>query len=314
MRYLVTGAAGFIGSALVRRLVSKGHHVCGIVHHTQPKFFHTDVEYVTGDITNQEFIKSVMNQVDVVFHCAAIVKDYGPKEEFYQINFEGTKNLVTACEAHQVKRFVFLSHIMYELENDSAYYRNTKALAEQYLLKKHAQERFPLAIIRPGNVYGPGATTWVLRPLQAIQKNRITLIDSGRGIFLHTYIENLIDALLAAGDEPRAIGKTIDVTDGDNTTTWGEYLNALAKMANKPPLHKNMSKKTALFVSKLMMARYKLFRIQPWVTPMAVEIFANHQTVSIKEAKNLLGYKPKIDFTEGLKNVEYWLKTEGYIT
>jgi nucleoside-diphosphate-sugar epimerase len=314
MRCLVTGGAGFIGSALIRRLASDGYHVCGIIHHAQPKFFHTNVEYVTGDITNQDFLKSVMNQVDVVFHCAAVVKDYGPKEEFYQINIEGTKNLVTACEGKSVKRLVYLSSNMSnESENKHSNYRKTKARAERFLLEKYSQDQLPVVIIRPGHVYGPGATTWVLRPLRAIQKNRITLIDSGNGIFLHTYIENLIDALLAAVDEPQVIGKTIVVTDGDNNTTWGEYLNALAKMAHKPPIHKNMSKRTALIVSKIMITTYKLFKIEPWVTPMAVEIFTNHQTVSIEQAKALLGYAPRINFIEGIKQVERWLKAEKYI-
>jgi len=313
MKFLVTGAAGFIGSALVHRLVSEGHQVRGILHRTQPRIFHTNVEYVTGDITNREFLTKVMNNIDVIFHCAAVVKDYGPKKEFYQINVQGTKNLVTACETHSVKRFIFLSHIRYESENWETEYRATKKLAEQYLIEKYKEEQFPVVIIRPGHVYGPGATTWVLRPLRAIEKNRIALIDRGNGIFLHTFIENLVDALLAAVDEPRALGETIDVTDGVNTTTWGAYLNALAKMLHKPPIHRNLSKRTALCISKLMMMRYKLLKIEPWVTPTAVEIFTNTHTVSIEKARTILGYNPKIDFREGLRRVEHWLKTEGYI-
>lgn len=314
MRCLVTGAAGFIGGALVQRLASNGHHVQGIIHHTPPTFTHKNVDYRTGDIANPEFLQSIMNPLDVVFHCAALVKDYGRKDEFIKINVTGTKNLVTACEAHSVKRLIFLSHIRYESGKNSTYYNDTKAIAEQYLLEKYTKEQFPIVIIRPGNVYGPGATTWVLRPLQAIQKNRIALIDHGHGLFLHIYIDNLIDAILAAVETPDAIGKTIDVTDGDNNTTWGEYLNALAQIAHKPPLQRNMSKTTALFISKLMMIRYKLFKMEPWVTPMAVEIFSNHQTVSIEKAKTILGYAPKIDYLKGLQHVEHWLKTEGYIT
>lgn len=313
MRYLVTGAAGFIGGALVQRLVSEGHQVRGIVHHTQPTFFHTNVEYFTGDIIDKEFLTPMLDKVDVVFHCAALVKDYGLKEKFYQINIEGTKNLVTACEGCLLKRFVFLSHIRYESESRDAFYRVTKKEAEKYLLEKHAQTQFPLVIIRPGNVYGPGATTWVLRPLQAIQKNRIALIDNGKGIFIHTYIDNLIDALLTAAEQPRAIGEIIEVTDGENTTTWGEYLNALAQMAHKPPIQRNLSKKTAIFTSKLMMILYKIFRIEPWVTPMAVQVLTNHHIISIEKAKDILGYTPKIDFKNGLKHVEQWLKTNGYI-
>jgi len=313
MKCLVTGAAGFIGSSLVRRLVSEGHDVRSIIHHTQPTYFDKRVEYISGDITNTAFLQPVMDQVDVVFHCAAVVKDYGPKDVFNRINVEGTKNLIAASEASSVKKFIFLSHIRYETGKNTGYYHKTKAIAEQNLMEKYTHDYFPVVIIRPGNVYGPGATTWVLRPLQAIQKNRISLIDKGTGIFLHTYIENLLDALVVALQEPRAVGEIIDITDGDNTTTWGDYLNALAKMTGKPPVKKNMSKRTALVVSKLMMVGYTLFKIEPWVTPVAVEIFTNQNTVSIEKAKTLLRYEPLVDFTNGLEHVERWLKVKGYI-
>jgi nucleoside-diphosphate-sugar epimerase len=314
MKCLVTGAAGFIGSSLVQRLISDGYDVRGIIHHTQPTYFNKRVEYVSGNITDPVFLKSAMDQVDVVFHCAAFVKDFGPKSVFNQINIEGTKNLIVASEVALVKKFIFLSHIRYESGKKTGDYHETKAIAEQSLMDKYTHNQFPVVIIRPGNVYGPGATTWVLRPLQAIKKNRIALINKGTGIFLHTYIENLLDALLAAVHEPHAVGEIIDITDGDNTTTWGDYLNALAKMAGKPHINKNMSKRTALVVGKLMIVGYTLFKIEPWVTPVAVEIFTNQNTVSIEKAKTLLGYTPKINFAEGLKQVERWLKAERYIS
>jgi len=314
MKCLVTGAAGFIGSSLVRRLVSEGYYVRGIIHHTQPTYFDKRVEYISGDITDSAFLESAMDQVDVVFHCAAVVKDYGPKDVFNRINVEGTKNLIVASETSLVKKFIFLSHIRYESGKHRGYYHETKAIAEQSLMEKYTHDQFPVIIIRPGNVYGPGATTWVLQPLQAIQKNRIALIDNGTGIFLHTYIENLLDALLITLHEPRAVGEIIDITDGDNSTTWGDYLNALAKMAGKPPIKKNMSKRTALIIGKLMMVGYTLFKIKPWVTPVAIEIFTNQNTVSIEKAKTLLRYEPMVDFTNGLEHIERWLKAKCYIT
>jgi nucleoside-diphosphate-sugar epimerase len=313
MNCLVTGAAGFIGGSLVRRLVSEGHDVRGIIHHTQPTYVDTRVEYISGDITDPSFLQPAMDKIDVVFHCAAVVKDYGPMDVFERINVEGTKNLIAASEASCVKTFIFLSHIAYESGKNKGNYHTTKAKGEQLLMAKYTHDHFPVVIIRPGNVYGPGATTWVLRPLQAIQKNRIALIDKGTGIFLHTYIENLLDALVAAMQEPRAVGNTIDITDGDNTTTWADYLNAIAKMTGKPPITRNMSKRTALAVSKLMMVGYRLFKFEPWVTSVAVEIFTNQNTVSLKNAEDVLGYQPKVKYAEGLHHVERWLKTERYI-
>jgi len=314
MKCLVTGAAGFIGDALVKRLIKEGYQVIGLIHKTKPKKYDKKAEYVTGDITEIESIKPFFEDVDFVFHCAALVKDYGPKEIFYKINLEGTKNLVKLSEGFGIEKFVFLSHIRYESEKSVSYYSETKKLAEQYLTEKYQQDGFPAIIIRPGNVYGPGATTWVLRPLKSVQENQISLIDHGNGIFLHTYIENLLDAIITALNEPKALGEIIDITDGDYSITWHEYFNAIAKMAGKPPIKRNMSKKTALFVGKLMMFLNKIFKIEPWVTPMAVRVLTNYNEVSIQKARSILDYEPRIDYREGMKQIEKWLRTENYIS
>lgn len=313
MKCLVTGAAGFIGDALVKRLVKEGYEVKALIHTTKPKNYEKKAEYVNGDITDINSLKNLVKDVDVVFHCAAFVKDYGSKKLFFRVNIEGTKNLVETCQEARIKKFIFLSHIIYEDAQKIGNYARTKILAERYLLDKYNKENFPVVIIRPGNVYGPGATTWVIRPLKSIQKNRVALVDNGNGIFLHTYIDNLLDALVSVILEPKVIGETIDITDGDNDTTWGEYLSLLAKMIGKSPIKRNLSKNMALFIGKSMVFLHRIFGIDPWVTPMAVMIFVNQKTVSIEKAKSLLGYKPKIDFDDGMKRVENWLRKEGYI-
>lgn len=313
MKCLVTGATGFIGGSLVKRLVKEQYNVKALIHTTKPKNYEKKAEYINGDITDIDSLKFIVKDVDVVFHCAAFVRDYGSKRTFFRINVEGTKNLADACQEAKIKKFIFLSHIIYEDEQKIGNYTKTKILAEKYLLDKHKKENFPVVIIRPGNVYGPGATTWVLRVLNSIQKKRIALVDNGDGIFVHTYIDNLLDALVSVIHEPRSIGEIIDVTDGDNDTTWSEYLSLLARMAGEPPIRRNLSKNTAFFIGKSMILLHRILGIEPWVTPMAVTIFTNQKAASIEKAKSLLGYKPKIDFDEGMKRVENWLRTEGYI-
>jgi len=313
MRCLVTGAAGFIGSALVKRLVKEGYTVKALIHTIKPKNYEKKAEYLNGDITNINSLKSIINDVDVVFHCAAFVRDYGSKRTYFKTNVEGTKNLVEVCQEAKINKFIFISHIVYELKQKIGNYTKTKILAENYLLDKYKKEGFPVVIIRPGNVYGPGATTWVLRPLRSIQKNRIALVDNGKGIFLHTYIDNLLDALVSAIHESKVIGEIIDITDGDNDKTWGEYLNDLARIAGKDDIKRNMSKSTAFLISKIMIFLNKIFRIEPLVTPMAVSIFLNDRGVSLERAEKILGYAPKIDYTEGMKNIQKWLKDENYI-
>jgi nucleoside-diphosphate-sugar epimerase len=314
MKCFVTGASGFIGNALVHRLIREGYEVKALIHKTKPKYYNNKTEYVYGDIKKYNSIKNYVKDIDFVFHCAAVVKDYGSSDIFYKVNFEGTKNIAEACEEFNIKKFIFLSHIRYESEEYTGYYSKTKTMAEEFLLNKYKKSGFPVVIIRPGNVYGPGATTWVLRIIRSIQKNRISLIEHGKGIFLHTYIDNLLDALMAVIKKPEINGETIDITDGDNSTTWKEYLNLLAGIAGKPTIKKNMSKKTALFIGEIMIFFNKIFKINPWVTPMAAHVLTNKNKVSIDKASYLLDYEPKVGFKDGIKQVEKWLRKENYIS
>lgn len=312
MNCVVTGASGFIGSQLVKRLTENGHHVRAVLHVSQPRQYDSQIDYVTADLTDPTCVSDLIQEGDVVFHCAALVKDFGSRKEIININLGGTQNLVEACGS-KIKRFIFLSHLHNLSTKKIGAYSHSKALAEQYLLRNYHDEQFPVVILRPGNVYGPGATTWCLRPLQAIQQDRIALIDQGAGLFLHTYIDNLLDALQSTLTAPGLEGEIIEITDGDTTTTWKTYLNDLAALAGKPPITRNITKTTASIISQFMMIRYFLFHLDPLLSPTAVRIFTNKRKVSIEKATKLLGYTPAIDYAEGMKRTALWLKTEQYI-
>jgi nucleoside-diphosphate-sugar epimerase len=240
------------------------------------------------------------------------VKDFGPKKEIMDVNLRGTQHLVKAC-GDKIRQFIFLSHLHSMSPTSIGTYSSSKGLAEHYLLQQHRDSTFPVIIIRPGSVFGPGATTWCLRPLQAIQQDRIALIDHGSGIFLHTYIENLLDGLLSIPTTSNLDGEIIEITDGDNTTTWNTYLNDLAALAGKPPITRDITKTTASIISHWMMIQYYLLHKPPLLTPTAVHLFTNHRTVSIEKAQRLLRYSPKVDYSEAMKHIACWLQKEQYI-
>ena len=313
MKCLVTGAGGFIGDSLVRRLASEDYNVIGLIHKNKPENPDKKVEYRKGDLTDKRTLKNIVKDTEVIFHLAALIKDYGLKKDFNKVNFEGTKNLVLSLKSVNIERFIFLGHIGYESIHYWNYYAETKAKAVKYLLNKYKTEKFPVVIIRPGNVYGPGATTWVLRPLKSIQKNRMALINHGNGIFLHTYIDNLVDALVSAMQKPGILGEIIDITDGDNSITWGTYLNDISKIVTGHQIKKNFSTKSALTIGKIMIILNRIFRIEPWITPTAVDLLTNKKIVSINKAIKLLDYKPKINYNQGMENVKNWLISKNYI-
>jgi nucleoside-diphosphate-sugar epimerase len=312
MNCLVTGASGFIGSALVKRLTQEGYHVRAVLHTSVPQHRLTEVDYVTADLTDPTSLSDLIHDGDVVFHCAALVKDFGSKKTFMNVNFKATQYLAEACN-HKIQRFIFLSHLHHVSTQQRGWYSYSKALAEQYLLHKQQRENFPAVIIQPGNVYGPGATTWCLRPLQAIQQDHIALINHGKGLFLHTYIDNLLDGLLRALTASSIEGEVIQITDGENNTTWKTYFNDLAALAGKEPITRSLAKPTVSLISWYMMLRYFLFHKEPLITPTAVRMFTNTDAVSIENAKKLLGYTPSIRYSEAMTRIADWLKSEQYI-
>ena len=313
MKCLVTGSSGFIGSALIKRLSSEDYEVRGLYHNKKPESKLDNVVYFKGDITDIHSLKKAVDGVDIVFHCAAKLSDYGGRKEFLKVNYEGTKNLVNLSKKYDIQRFIFLSHFDYDDVKKIGYYSESKKLAEKYLIEQNMNENFPSIIIQPGNVYGPGRAAWVLFPLKAIKRHRIALIDKGKGIFLHTYIDNLVDALLKSMEAKEAIGKIIQITDGDNDTSWGDYLNSLAKLAGESNIKMNLSIRGALIIAKIMNYFNKIFGFKPILSPTAVYILANKKKIEIKAANEILNYHPTINYKEGMVQVENWLREEGYI-
>ncbi|OYT28514.1 hypothetical protein B6U98_04695 [Thermoplasmatales archaeon ex4572_165] len=307
MNCLVTGAAGFIGSALVQRLASEGHQVKGLIHKNKPLIKSENIFYVQGDLSDDTITRDLAKNMDVVFHCAGLVNDFGKKNDFYKAHVTGTKNLVRSCKRHQCKKFVFLSHIPYESNKMKHPYQKTKEIAESYLFLEYKKNHFPIVIIRPGNVYGPNANTWVNRPLKAINKGRIALINKGEGIFLHTYIDNLIDSLILTMNTSGIDGEIIEITDGDNSITWGRYLNDLSEIVGKKHIKRNISKSFALIIGNMMIFMYSLFGVKPLLTPYAVEIFSNKKKISIEKANKLLNYQPQIDYETGMNIIKEWV-------
>ncbi len=314
MNVLVTGAAGYIGGHLVQRLLADGHKVIGLVHKFKPSdSSHKRLHYIFADISDYETVKQAVADVDftAVFHCAARVRDYGLWHEFYPVNVAGTQHLLRLCTQRDVNRFVYLGHIPTSHGADG--YSRSKKMAERLVLREQQDSGMPVVIIRPGNVFGPGHSVWVLRLFKAIKKHHVALIDHGQGIFLHTYIDNLGDTLAATLKYSGCVGEIITVTDGDNNTTWEQYLNQLSMWAIGKQISRTISYPMAYFVSRWSMLQFYVLGKKPVLTPLAVDLLTRKNGVSIKQAEELLDYAPRISYSESMKRIEAWLKSQGYI-
>lgn len=306
MKYVITGAAGYIGRNILNRLALHDDEITALIHSQEPKIFHPTIQYVQGDISQPSFLESLPKDVDIVIHCAAMVKDYGWKKDFMNVNYRGTKYIVDHYQNSSIKQFIFLSHINYNKSSSFNYYAQTKKLAEEYLFHKWRTKQFPITIIRPGNVFGPDATIWVNNIIEAIRSNQFALIDDGQATFFHTYIDNLIDAIILSIGNKKVIGEAINITDDDYQITWKKYFSDLSQIMNMPIPQRNISKKMAYLLAYLFMLRFFVSQKKPWITPAAVQLLTAQKEISLEKSKRLLNYTPFVDYGSAIEKIKSW--------
>jgi nucleoside-diphosphate-sugar epimerase len=215
MRVAVTGASGFVGGAVCRELAAQGHEVFG--YGRRPAADLGGVPYRSWDITSGPLADAP--EVDAVVHCAGTVTDWGPIEEFFATNVDGTKNVLATFP---YARFVHVSTAsVYDPHVPTVMATEDQAPVRRYVngygASKAAAERAVLAarpsiILRPHAIYGPGDTTLLPRVLAAVRGPVLLGVGTGRQLVSLTSVANLVQACLLATCGPVESG-IFNVTD-----------------------------------------------------------------------------------------------------
>ena len=248
MTMLVTGANGFLGRALCSVLEHSDHQLIRTVRSST-----TPWEVSVGDVNEHtEWDQFLDSGVDVVVHLAGqqVFGDGkatdGKTNLFYQTNALGTKNLAHKCALYGVKRFVFVSTLKVLGEGKDEPYRNSNLVvpfnayaiskweAEQILWQIAAETGMEVVVLRPPLVYGPGVKGNFLRLMQAIDKRRPLPLGAIHNRRSFIYLGNLVDAIQLCITHPKAAGKTILPSDGDDVSTPELVRRIAAALERKP--------------------------------------------------------------------------------
>jgi nucleoside-diphosphate-sugar epimerase len=253
MRIGITGATGFIGSALTRRLIAQ-HAAVRILARPSPAadlLESRGVEVHRGELANEDAATRFATGTDLVFHLAAKVDSPGTKADFLDANVTSTERILQACLAARVRRVVYLSSIaVYGLidpgtpidestpfddrptERDS--YAQSKILADQFAMSFSRTRNLPLTILRPGIVYGPGRPLPIaLLGFRAGRTNVIFGNPANR--FPLIYVENLIDALQQAASTDQPHQQQFVILDDDDLTL-AQYHQVRSTIDHTKPL------------------------------------------------------------------------------
>ena len=319
-RALVTGGSGFLGRAIVKRLLAQGWAVSSLGRSPQPELKSLGVNVLQGDLTSDADTLKACQGVDAVFHVAAKAGVWGPWDAYFKTNVVGTRNMVDACQKCGVPRLVYTStpSVVFNGEalngadesmpygsNWLCHYAHTKAIAEKIALDGDTLGGLRVTALRPHLIWGVGDPHLIPRVLTQARAGKLRVVGSGDTRVDITHVDNAADAhllaLKALDGEAIAGGKPYFITQGEPVNLWG-WLNTLLERVGIPAVTKPLSYSTAYKAGAVLEGAYRLLRLsgEPRMTRfVAVELAKNH-TFSIDAARRDLGYEPKISTKAGL--------------
>ena len=316
-RCLVTGGAGFIGSHIAERLLKDGHSVVVLDNFSSGKeenlsfiknydLSAISYELIRGDIRDFSVCLKACQQIDVIFHQAAlrsVPKSMSNPIEYNDVNINGTINMLEAARQQNVKRFIFASSSSIYGETDRFPERETDLpklispyaltkLAGEYYCRVYAQNYdLPAACLRYFNVFGPRQAlddeyaVVIPKFIHCLLNDEPPPIyDTGKQSRDFTYIDNVVEANFLAANVPNLKWGVFNIANGHDRTVL-ELVSLLNKIMKK--------------------------NIQPvHLPPRPGDVFKT--LADISQAKEILGYQPKIDFREGLaRTVEWFVRKLG---
>jgi nucleoside-diphosphate-sugar epimerase len=303
MRVAVTGATGFVGGAIVRRLAAAGHEVLALGRASRgPAGF----EYGQWDLGTDAREPPGLGRCEAVVHAAAHVAAWGDERVFGAVTVDGTARLVDAIDAH-ARLVVIGSSSVYCPDGRGGTYREQDGPVEAtryrgaYPRAKAAQERLlaerrPDAIVlRPRAVWGPGDRTLLPRLEARIRAGRLVLPDGGRHPMSTTHVESLLDAVEAALRHP-AVAGPVNVADATPHSA-AELLEALFVAQGRKVRIVSIPGRVANGMARAVEAGWRIARIQrePPFTHYAVDQLTAPIVLDLTRLARDLGITPDAD-------------------
>ncbi len=326
MRIALTGASGYTGGRLLEALRARGDQVSALV---RPRSVTDDLRalasrVVEGDLADAGAIARLVEGSDAVLHVAAVYRTAGHPDSYYrEVNVGGSERLLEAAARAGVRRFVHTStvgvhgHVKSPPADERApiapgdIYQETKAEAEALALRYHATRGLPVAVVRPGAIYGPGETR-LLKLFRAIARGRYAIVGDGRSYYHPVYIDDLVAGYLLALERPEAPGEAFLIC-GPRYVSQVELAALIARHTNGRVLPFRIPARPLQWAGDLVEAVCVPLGIDPPLHRRRVDFWTKSRAFTIEKARRLLGYEPQVDLDEGIARTAASYRERGWL-
>ena len=325
MKFFITGATGFIGTELIRFLHNRGHTIrvfCRPSSNTDV-FIHIPIEITYGDIRDFQSIKEGMKGCDYVIHLAGYAKNWAKDPQtFYDVNLHGLDNLLKAAREEGIKKTVLVSTCMVFGPSNKNSVKEDESCIEacfcEYQHSKHEADKlglsankdgFPVVIVHPTRVYGPGLLTEG-NSVTILIKNYIEgkwsgILSDGTALGNYVFIGDVVQGIWRAFERGKNGEKYI--LGGENLS-YNDFYRIIGDISKQHRSVIHIPIWTAMGIARLQLLLAHTLRKHPLITPKWIRIFSMDWAFSSEKAQKELGYTIT-PFKQGVKKTIDWLRS-----
>jgi nucleoside-diphosphate-sugar epimerase len=323
MSYVVTGATGFLGKRLAKRLAQEGKEVIAAGRNEKIGKELTDlgVAFRRIDLSDSGSVKGLAKGAEYFIHCAALSSPWGSYDDFYSANVVGTINVLNESLESGVRRFVHVSTPSIYFDFKDRYnvreedplpckpandYAKTKLMAEKGV-RKYSALGLDSVIIRPRGIFGEEDNAIFPRFIKANGRVGVPFIDGGKAVVDITYVGNVVDALVLCCDtEKTSNGQVFNITNGEPQEI-GIIIETLFGKLGQKLKRLNMPYGIAYSLAAAAESISRITGKEPLFTRYSMGVLSKSETLDISKAR-AAGYVPKVSIDEGLERVAAWWK------
>jgi nucleoside-diphosphate-sugar epimerase len=323
----VTGGSGFLGRCLIANLRARNIEVRGLARSRRAAELITEIgaHAVMGDLSDKKVLQDGMEGCDVIFHAAALVRDWGTPGEFHEVHIRGTENVISAAKSAKLLRLVHVSTEAVLAGSERLHnvdermplparpigpYATTKGKAERIVVAANGGG-FETIVVRPRFVWGKNDTSLLPQIIKSVRADTFRWIDDGEYLTSTTHVENACEALLLAAEHGRG-GEIYFVTDG-KPVEFRSFISELLKTQGVVPPTRSVPRFLAMAGAAIIESLWTLLgkKEPPPATKMAVKMLGEEVTINDAKARNELGYQGHMTREAGLAEMSAELAAQS---